>query len=95
MLGGAKAEMLQDSDLVVITAGVPRKPGQSWQDVLNINLPILDGIMHDINRYAPAATVLVVSNPVDLLTYRAWSLSKLGRGKVFGQAEVLDTARMK
>ncbi len=95
VLGGAKADMLQDSELVVITAGVPRKPGQSRQDVLSINLPILDGIMHDINRYAPAATVLVVSNPVDVLTYRAWSLSKLGRGKVFGQAGVLDTARMK
>ncbi|HGA2316526.1 TPA: malate dehydrogenase [Pseudomonas putida] len=95
VLGGAKAEMLQDSELVVITAGVPRKPGQSRQDVLSINLPILDGIMHDINRYAPAATVLVVSNPVDVLTYRACSLSKLGRSRVFGQAGVLDTARMK
>jgi len=93
--GGADAEMLQDSDLVVITAGVPRKPGQSRQDVLSINLPILDGIMADINRHAPAATVLVVSNPVDVLTYRAWSLSGLGRDRVFGQAGVLDTARMK
>lgn len=93
--GGGDAHLLQDSDLVVITAGVPRKPGQSRQDVLSINLPILDGIMRDINRYAPAATVLVVSNPVDVLTYRAWSLSELGRGKVFGQAGVLDTARMK
>ncbi|MBF8753929.1 malate dehydrogenase [Pseudomonas guariconensis] len=93
--GGGDAHLLQDSDVVVITAGVPRKPGQSRQDVLSINLPILDGIMRDINRYAPAATVLVVSNPVDVLTYRAWSLSELGRDKVFGQAGVLDTARMK
>ena len=93
--GGSKAELLQDSELVVITAGVPRKPGQSRQDVLSINLPILDGIMRDINLHAPAATVLVVSNPVDVLTYRAWSLSGLGRGRVFGQAGVLDTARMK
>ncbi|MFQ6575169.1 malate dehydrogenase [Pseudomonas sp. UM16] len=93
--GGANAELLQDSDLVVITAGVPRKPGQSRQDVLSINLPILDSIMRDINRHAPAATVLVVSNPVDVLTYRACSLSGLGRKRVFGQAGVLDTARMK
>lgn len=93
--GGAKAEMLEGSELVVITAGVPRKPGQSRQDVLSINLPILDGIMADIKQHAPAATVLVVSNPVDVLTYRAWSLSGLGRDKVFGQAGVLDTARMK
>ncbi|BAN48055.1 malate dehydrogenase [Metapseudomonas resinovorans] len=93
--GGSNAELLQDSELVVITAGVPRKPGQSRQDVLSINLPILDGIMGDINRHAPAATVLVVSNPVDVLTYRAWSLSGLGRTRVFGQAGVLDTARMK
>ncbi len=93
--GGSNAELLQDSDLVVITAGVPRKPGQSRQDVLTINLPILDSIMLDINRLAPEATVLVVSNPVDVLTYRAWSLSGLGRDRVFGQAGVLDTARMK
>ncbi|WP_439887301.1 malate dehydrogenase [Pseudomonas sp. MBLB4123] len=93
--GGANAELLQDSDLVVITAGVPRKPGQSRQDVLSTNLPILDGIMLNVKRHAPAATVLVVSNPVDVLTYRAWSLSGLGRDKVFGQAGVLDTARMK
>lgn len=87
--GGSNAELLQDSDLVVITAGVPRKPGQSRQDVLSINLPILDSIMLDINRHAPAATVLVVSNPVDVLTYRAWCLSGLGRDRVFGQALVL------
>ncbi|MFP3994064.1 malate dehydrogenase [Pseudomonas capeferrum] len=93
--GGAKAEMLAGSELVVITAGVPRKPGQSRQDVLSINLPILDGILLDIKQHAPAATVLVVSNPVDVLTYRAWSRSGLGRNKVFGQAGVLDTARMK
>ncbi|PYC17733.1 malate dehydrogenase [Pseudomonas mosselii] len=93
--GGSDARLLQGSDLVVITAGVPRKPGQSRQDVLAINLPILDGIMHDVKQHAPTATVLVVSNPVDVLTYRAWSLSGLGRDKVFGQAGVLDTARMK
>ncbi|HDS1820191.1 TPA: malate dehydrogenase [Pseudomonas putida] len=93
--GGAKAEMLEGSELVVITAGVPRKPGQSRQDVLSINLPIIDGVMRDIERHAPTATVLVVSNPVDVLTYRAWSLSGQGRNKVFGQAGVLDTARMK
>lgn len=93
--GGSDSELLQGSDLVVITAGVPRKPGQSRQDVLSTNLPILDGIMLNIKRHAPAATVLVVSNPVDVLTYRAWSLSGLRRDKVFGQAGVLDTARMK
>ncbi|WP_236237495.1 malate dehydrogenase [Pseudomonas faucium] len=95
VVGGADAQMLQGADLVVITAGVPRKPGQSRQDVLSINLPILDGILADIRRQAPAATLLVVSNPVDVLTYRAWSVSGLGRDKVFGQAGVLDTARMK
>ncbi|MCU7278911.1 malate dehydrogenase [Pseudomonas peradeniyensis] len=93
--GGSDARLLQGSDLVVITAGVPRKPGQSRQDVLATNLPILDGIMRDVKQHAPSATVLVVSNPVDVLTYRAWSLSGLGRDKVFGQAGVLDTARMK
>ncbi|WP_194791572.1 malate dehydrogenase [Pseudomonas sp. UFMG81] len=95
VIGGSDAQMLQGSELVVITAGVPRKPGQSRQDVLSINLPILDSILADIRRHAPTATLLVVSNPVDVLTYRAWSVSGLGRDKVFGQAGVLDTARMK
>ncbi|MCP8686998.1 malate dehydrogenase [Marinobacterium sedimentorum] len=93
--GGSSAELLQDSELVVITAGMPRKPGQSRQAVLSTNLPILDAIMQDVNRHAPSAMVLVVSNPVDVLTYRAWGISGLGRNKVFGQAGVLDTARMK
>lgn len=93
--GGSDARLLQGCDLVVITAGLPRKPGQSRQDVLATNLPILDGIMRDVKQHAPSATVLVVSNPVDVLTYRAWSLSGLSRNKVFGQAGVLDTARMK
>ncbi len=53
--GGAQAEMLDGSELVVITAGVPRKPGQSRQDVLSINLPILDSIMADIQHHAPTA----------------------------------------
>ncbi|UVK85039.1 malate dehydrogenase [Pseudomonas sichuanensis] len=95
VLGGSDAKMLEGSDLVVITAGVPRKPGQSRQDVLSINLPILDSILLDIRDHAPNATLLVVSNPVDVLTYRAWSSSGLVRNKVFGQAGVLDTARMK
>jgi malate dehydrogenase len=93
--GGSSAELLQDSELVVITAGMPRKPGQSRQAVLSSNLPILDAIMQDVNQHAPSAMVLVVSNPVDVLTYRAWGISGLGRNKVFGQAGVLDTARMK
>jgi malate dehydrogenase len=94
VLGGSDAEMLEGSELVVITAGAAQAR-QSRQDVLSINLPILDSILLDIRRHAPAATLLVVSNPVDVLTYRAWSRSGLGRDKVFGQAGVLDTARMK
>lgn len=93
--GGSEAELLEDSELVVVTAGVPRKPGQSRQDVLATNLPIIDGIMRDIAEHAPGAIVLIVSNPVDVLTYRAWQFSEASRSRVFGQAGVLDTARMK
>ncbi|MFC6672279.1 malate dehydrogenase [Marinobacterium aestuariivivens] len=93
--GGGRAALLEDSELVVVSAGVPRKPGQSRQDVLVTNLPIIDGIMRDIGEHAPDAVVLVVSNPVDVLTYRAWQLSERSRSRVFGQAGVLDTARMK
>ncbi len=93
--GGSDPALMQGSDVVVITAGVPRKPGQSRQDILSINLPIIEGIMNDVVREAPDAIVLVVSNPVDVLTYRAWQVSGWSRQRVFGQAGVLDTARMK
>ncbi len=85
---------MQGADLVVITAGIPRKPGMSRSDVLDINVGIIDSIVADLLRYAPESMVLMVSNPVDVLTYRVWQRTGWPRHRVFGQAGVLDASRM-
>jgi len=82
------------SDMVIVTAGLPRKPGMSRSDVLEANLAIMDSIIDDILRYAADAMVLVVSNPVDVLTYRVWQRTGFERKRIFGQAGVLDASRM-
>lgn len=94
VIGGCEAELMTDSDLIIITAGLPRKPGMSRSDVLNSNVPIIDGIVDDALQYAPDAMLLFVTNPVDILTYRAWKRSGWPRNRVFGQAGVLDSTRM-
>lgn len=85
---------LAGADLVVITAGIPRKPGMSRSDVLDTNVAIVDGIVDDIMRHAPQAMILMVTNPVDVLTWRAWRRTGWPRQRVFGQAGVLDASRM-
>lgn len=85
---------MQDADVVVITAGIPRKPGMSRSDVLDTNVRVIDGIVADVLRYAPDAIIIMVTNPVDVLTYRAWQLTRWPRERVIGQAGVLDASRM-
>ncbi len=85
---------MEASELVVITAGLPRKPGMSRSDVLDANVSILDGILDEVMRHAPETTLMIVSNPVDVLTFRAWRRTGWDRRRVFGQAGVLDSARM-
>ncbi len=85
---------MTDADLVVITAGIPRKPGMSRSDVLEVNVGIIDSIVDDLLQFAPNAMVLLVSNPVDVLTYRVWQRTGWPRSRVFGQAGVLDASRM-
>lgn len=92
--GSTDATILQDAELVIITAGRPRKPGMSRSDVLDTNVAILDGVIADVVREAPDSRILVVSNPVDVLTYRAWRKTGWERHRVFGQAGVLDASRM-
>ncbi len=82
------------ADLVVITAGIPRKPGMSRSDVLETNAAIIDGIVDDVLCHAPRASILVVSNPVDVLTWRVWQRTGWPRERVMGQAGVLDASRM-
>jgi len=82
------------SDIVIVTAGLPRKPGMSRSDVLDANLGIIRGITEDIQRHAPDAIVIMVTNPVDVLTYAVWKQTGWARNRVFGLSGVLDAARM-
>lgn len=94
LVGGTDHALMQDSELVIITAGLPRKPGMSRSDVLSSNIPILDSIVEGVMKYAPNSMLLLVSNPVDVLTYRAFTKTGWPRDRVFGQAGVLDSSRM-
>jgi malate dehydrogenase len=83
------------SQLVIITAGIARKPGMSREDLLNTNIQIMDSVMEGITKHAPKAMILVVSNPLDVMTYRAWKKSGLAKNMVFGQAGILDSTRFR
>ena len=92
--GDDKPEAMSGSDIVVITAGLPRKPGMSRSDVLDANLAVIRGIADDVMRYAPDAMVILVTNPVDVMTYAFWKATGWKRNRIFGLSGVLDAARM-
>jgi malate dehydrogenase len=92
--GCHQPEGVADSNLVIITAGFPRKEGMSRSDVLQTNVRIIDDIVDSIVKHAPKAIILVVSNPVDTLTYEVFQRSGFERNRIIGQAGVLDSARM-
>jgi malate dehydrogenase len=81
------------SDIVVITSGLPRKPGMSRDDLIGTNAGIVKSVTENIVKHSPDAIIIVVSNPLDVMTYQAHLTSKLPRTKVFGMAGILDTAR--
>jgi len=85
---------LRDSNIVVVTAGVPRKPGMSRDDLLLINAKIIKSVIEDIKEYCPNTIIIVVSNPLDAMVYAALKISKFKRNKVIGMAGILDSARM-
>jgi len=94
LTGSIDLKDMKDSELVIVTAGIPRKPGMSRSDVLDTNLGILNGIVDEMLKAAPDAMILVVSNPVDILTYAAWKRTGWPRNRVLGMAGVLDSSRM-
>jgi len=94
LAGSNDLAAMAGSNMVVITAGVPRKPGMSRSDVLETNLAVVNGIVDSVLKHAPNAMLLMVSNPVDVLTYATWKRSGFPRQRVFGMAGVLDSARM-
>ena len=90
---GTGYEAIADSDIVIITAGLPRKPGMSRMDLLEVNAGIVGGVAKNIAKYAPNAVILVVSNPLDEMTALAQKASGFPKERVIGQAGILDTAR--
>ncbi|MBC8083585.1 MAG: malate dehydrogenase, partial [Hymenobacter sp.] len=81
------------SEVVVITSGLPRKPGMSRDDLISTNAGIVKTVTEQVVKYSPNAIIIVVSNPLDVMTYQAHLTSGLPREKVFGMAGILDTAR--
>ncbi len=82
-----------DSDIVVITAGIPRKPGMSRDDLITTNAKIVVSVVNSIKQHSKDPIIIVVSNPLDVMTYAAFKASGSDSSKVFGMAGILDTAR--
>ncbi len=84
-----------NSDIVVITAGVPRKPGMSRDDLLNINHKIMKDVVGNVVQYSPNCILIIVSNPLDAMAQAAYKMSGFSRNRVIGMAGVLDSARFR
>lgn len=88
-------EECSNADIVVITAGAPQKPGQTRLELVNINSRIITQIVGNVLAYSQEIILLVVTNPVDIMSYIAWKVSRLPSAKVFGSGTVLDTSRFR
>ena len=86
---------IEGAEIVVVTAGLPRKPGMTREDLLSLNAKIITEVCANIKRYAPESKVIVVTNPLDIMTYLAFKVTGFPEKRVFGMAGVLDTARMR
>ncbi|MBY0053698.1 malate dehydrogenase [Brevibacillus agri] len=93
--GTASYEDIKGADLVIITAGIARKPGMSRDDLVNTNAAIMKSVAEQVKTYAPNSIVLVLSNPVDAMTYTFYKTSGFPKERVIGQSGVLDTARFR
>ncbi|MEI6670548.1 MAG: malate dehydrogenase [Actinomycetes bacterium] len=90
---GAGYEATANSDVVIITAGLPRKPGMSRMDLIGVNAGIVRGVAENVAKHSPNAVIIVVSNPLDEMTALAQLATKFPHNRVMGQAGMLDTAR--
>ncbi|GMA51590.1 malate dehydrogenase [Alicyclobacillus contaminans] len=95
IIGTSSYEDTANSDLVIITAGVARKPGMSRDDLVNTNAGIVKSVTEQVVKFSPSAVLIVLSNPVDAMTYVAYKASGFPKNRVIGQAGVLDTARFR
>ena len=94
IIGTADYQLTKDSEVVVITAGVARKPGMSRDDLLRTNAQIVSSVAQSAAKYSPEAIFIVVSNPLDVMTYLTQKVTGLPKERVIGMAGVLDSARM-
>ena len=85
--------LTENSDVVVITSGLPRKPGMSRDDLIGTNAKIVESVTKNIIKHSPNSIIIIVSNPLDVMTYQAHITSKFDRNRVMGMAGILDTAR--
>src|SRR6478609_432621 len=93
IIGTTNYEPARDSDVVIVTAGMPRKPGMSRDDLIAVNTKIVKEVAENVARHSPNAVMIVVSNPLDAMVYVAWKSSGFNTSKIVGQAGVLDVAR--
>lgn len=95
IIGGADYAQTANSDVVVVTSGVPRKPGMSRDDLLNVNFGIMKAVTEQVIKYSPNAIIVPVANPLDAMCQAVYRLSGFPRERVIGMAGVLDSARMR
>jgi malate dehydrogenase len=95
IIGSNDYKDVAKSDIVVITAGLPRKPGMTREDLVSVNAKIIREVMENVMRHAPDAIVVLVTNPLDTMVYLAKKMSGFPRERLIGQAGVLDSARMR
>lgn len=84
-----------NSDVVIITSGIPRKPGMTREELIGTNAGIVKSVVDNVLKYSPNAIIIVVSNPMDTMTYLAVKESKLPKNKIIGMGGILDSARFK
>ena len=95
VVGGSDYALSAGSDVVVITSGVPRKPGMSRDDLLTINYKIMQSVTEQVVKYSPNCIIVPVANPLDAMCQAVYRLSKFPRERVIGMAGILDSARMR
>jgi malate dehydrogenase len=95
IIGTSDYKDVADSDVVIVTAGLPRKPGMSRDDLIQTNVKIVKSVSEQIKQHAPESIVILVSNPLDAMVYTAWKTTGFPTSRIVGQAGVLDVARFR
>jgi len=93
--GGSDYALIEGSDIVVITAGIPRKPGMSRDDLIVTNMGIVSSVAEKVAKHAPNSIIIVLSNPLDAMVYTAWKVTGFPTSRILGQAGALDVARFR